>query len=80
MPGLSLGNAQAADGMDEIELQAARDAAKIQIETLQAKIETNSELSKALGKWKREETCQRCFGRETANSRICSARDDASGE
>ncbi len=48
VPGLSLGNAQADDGMNEIELQEARDAAKIQIETLQAKIETNSELSKAL--------------------------------
>ena len=49
VPGLSLGNAQTAEGMSEVDLQAARDAAKIQIETLQAKIETNSELSKALG-------------------------------
>ena len=49
VPGLSLGNAQSADGLSEIQLQAARDAAKVQIETLQAKIETNSELSKALG-------------------------------
>jgi hypothetical protein len=48
VPGLSLKNAQAADGISEIQLQAARDAAKVQIETLQAKIETNSELSKAL--------------------------------
>ena len=49
VPGLSLGNAQSADVLSEIQLQAARDAAKVQIETLQAKIETNSELSKALG-------------------------------
>ena len=49
VPGLSLGNAQASAAQSEGELQAARDAAKIQIDTLQAKIETNPELSKALG-------------------------------
>ncbi|MDA1261793.1 MAG: hypothetical protein O3B75_02730 [Planctomycetota bacterium] len=49
VPGLSLGNAQPTESLSAAELQAARDAAKVQIETLQAKIETNSELSKALG-------------------------------
>lgn len=49
VPGLSLGNAQTPQGLSEAELQVARDAAKIQMDTLQTKIETNPELSKALG-------------------------------
>jgi len=48
VPGLAVGNAQAMDETNSAELSAARDAAKVEIETLQAKIQANPELNKAL--------------------------------
>ncbi|MSQ90248.1 MAG: hypothetical protein EXS01_02475 [Phycisphaerales bacterium] len=50
VPGLSFNKANAAVIQSDADLQAARAAAKVQIETLESAIETNPELSQALAK------------------------------
>ncbi len=48
VPALSLGVTAAASAQSDADLQAARDAAKVQIESLQVKLDENPELSKAV--------------------------------